>query len=85
MNTNQYNLPYKQNPNQMSLSTKPNSKVIFTGDGSYYSEIEFAFKILSYGEIYTVKQICIDSYSSDVELVEFPNEFFDCAMFENAS
>lgn len=82
---NQYHSPYKQNIKQMSLLTKPNSKIIFTGDGGYYSEIEFAFKILSYGEIYTVKQICIDDYSSDIELVEFPNEFFDCAMFENVS
>ena len=85
MNTNQYNLAYKQNIKQMSPFTKPNSKIIFTGDGGYYSEIDSAFKILSYGEIYTVKQICIDGCSSDVELVEFPNEFFDCAMFENVS
>lgn len=67
----------------MRLDTKAGEKIKFTGKGGYDYQLENALQFLTIGEKYTFSDIQIDSWSSAVQLEEFPNEWFNSAQFEN--
>lgn len=67
----------------MRLNTKLGEKIIFTGKGGYDFQLENALQFLDIDQEYTLSDIQIDSWSSAVQLEEFPNEWFNSVQFKN--
>ena len=58
-------------------------KVRFMNCNGYDFQLEDAKKLLKEGQILTVKEIFVGSWSSNVEFIEFPNKEFNTVMFED--
>lgn len=58
-------------------------KVRFLNNNGYDSERERASRYFKEGQILTVKDIYVGSWSSDVEFIEFPGKEFNTVMFED--
>ncbi|OSA95739.1 UNVERIFIED_ORG: hypothetical protein B2H93_04775 [Clostridium botulinum] len=57
-------------------------KIIYTGEGGYKLDREYADKVLEVGKEYTLETVDVDSWNSDVYLKEFPNKTFNSVLFE---
>lgn len=67
----------------MKLDTKAGEKIVFTGKGGYDFELENAKELLEVDCEYILSSIVVDSWSSAVELEEFPGEWFNSVHFKN--
>lgn len=68
--------------NYMNIYSPYGTKVIFSAKGGYHNQIQEAIKTgLVVGSTYTVNCTKVDSFSSTVNLVEFPGKSFNTAMF----
>ena len=68
--------------NYMSIYASHGTKVIFSAKGGCDNEIQHAIKTgLVVGSTYTVNCTRVDSFSSRVNLVEFPGKSFNTMMF----
>lgn len=68
----------------MPLESEGGDRVRFTGYGGYESQQEHARKFLTVDAVYTVRHMEVGGWSSSVELVEVPGEFFNSVMFAAA-
>jgi hypothetical protein len=66
----------------MDIYSKPGTKVVFTGEGGYDADREFAFSYMKIGDVLTVKSIDVGNWASLVEFEEILNVKFNTAMFE---
>ena len=69
----------------MDIYSPPGSQVRFTGHGGYPIELAEALKILTPGEIYTVRRCEQLSSTTKVWLEEFPHEYFNSVQFEKVA
>lgn len=69
----------------MDINTADGEQVHFTNTNGYDRERQYAATILTVGVPYTVLSVNVESYSSTVQLAEFPNQLFNTVMFENAT
>lgn len=67
----------------MNIYARYGDKVRFTGKDGYPHENQYANEILTVGGIYTIDHTNVHSSSTSIQLVEFPNEFFNSVMFED--
>ena len=68
----------------MNLLSRKGDKVIFLDENGYDIQLENAKKCgLIKGEAYTINDVSIGSFKSEVNLVEFPNAWFNTVMFDN--
>jgi len=58
-------------------------KVKYLQENGYDSDVEDANKYMTKGQILTVKEIYVGSWSSTVEFVELPDKEFNTVMFED--
>lgn len=69
----------------MNIYALPGSKVIFAyPDSGYESDQERAKKYLKVGEIYTIKEIRVHDWSTEVFLEEVPGVAFNSVLFNDA-
>lgn len=66
----------------MDIYSKPGTKVVFTGEGGYDADREFAAIYMEIGDVLTVKSIDVGNWASLVEFEEILNVKFNTAMFE---
>lgn len=70
--------------NTMDINTKIGSKVRFSfPENGIASDIETAKKYLKENEIYTIKNIYVGGWRTDITLEEFPTIEFNSVQFEN--
>lgn len=68
----------------MNLLSKKGEKVIFLDENGYDTQREYAKKRgLVKEETYTVNNTRIGRFDSTVNLVEFPDDWFNTVMFDN--
>lgn len=58
-------------------------KVSYLNKNGYDGDREYANEFFKEGQVLTVKEIYVGSWSSDVEFIEYPNERFNTVMFED--
>jgi hypothetical protein len=63
------------------IYSKPGTKIRFMAEGGNDYQIAEAKKILTVGEIYTLKSVRIESYSTTFVLEEFPDNAFNSSLF----
>lgn len=68
----------------MSVNTKPGDKVCFMGKNGYDAELKRACETFCIGQVLTVKEHDVGGFSSSVMFMEFPNVWWNTAMFRNA-
>lgn len=67
----------------MDIWSPPGTYVKYLNKNGYESDRERANKVLEEGKQYTVYKIDVGSSRSTVQLVEFPDQWFNTVMFEN--
>ena len=67
----------------MDIYAKSGTKVKFTANGGYSTEIESAKKIMTIGNLYTVESIDVGGFHTTVYLKEFPSRGFNSCLFED--
>ena len=67
----------------MDIYSKPGTKVRYLSKNGYDGQRQAADLIFTKGQILTVKNIDVDSWSSSVEFEELRNKWFNTVMFEN--
>jgi hypothetical protein len=68
----------------MDIYAKEGHKVIFSNpDNGHESDRELCKKFLSFYGIYTIDHTCVDKYSTEVYLKEFPGIAFNSVMFSD--
>ena len=65
----------------MNIYSRAGTKVKFLDKNGYDSQREYARKFFSKGNILTVSDIEVGSFSSTVEFEEFPGKMFNTVMF----
>lgn len=67
----------------MDIYSPPGTKVTFLDvNGTEFDRAE-AEKILKVGQVYTIVDIDVGSWRSDIILEEIPNKTFNSVMFDN--
>lgn len=67
----------------MDIYSKPGTKVRYLSKRGYEYQKQAADLVFTKGQILTVKNIEVGSWSSSVEFEELPNKRFNTVMFEN--
>ena len=77
----EYGTPETFGERYESADSPKGRKVRFLNDNGYDSEREHASKLFKTGQILTVKEIYVGTFSSTVEFIEYPKEQFNTVMF----
>lgn len=67
----------------MNIYATKGDKVRFLNENGRESEREFAAKILTEGQVYTVDHTDVYGWHTDVYLQEIPGHYFNSVMFED--
>lgn len=67
----------------MNIYAEEGTKVKYTGQGGYESDLTYASQYLKVGSIYIVEQTKIGNWNTDVLLKGFGNRRFNSVHFED--